>query len=95
MILLLTINVGLLILIALFGSRYDGSTREASFSVGLQGIKKEDVSKVTDIIWATLNKVARLALVSYHMHAVQDHSIQTHDFIFLTPTPEYHIIVLS
>ncbi|XP_033114780.1 presequence protease, mitochondrial-like [Anneissia japonica] len=37
---------------------YDNSTKEASFSVGLQGIATEDVEKVKDIIQQTFQKVA-------------------------------------
>ena len=39
--------------------RYDSSTREASFSVGLQGIREEDVPQVKEIVWSTLERVAR------------------------------------
>jgi len=39
--------------------RYDSSTREASFSVGLQGIREEDVPQVKEIIWSALERVAR------------------------------------
>ena len=39
--------------------RYDTSTRESSFSVGLQGIREEDVPRVKEIIWSTLERVAR------------------------------------
>ena len=39
--------------------RYDSSTRESSFSVGLQGIREEDVPRVKEIIWSTLERVAR------------------------------------
>ena len=42
----------------LCSSRFNGETKESSFTVGLQGIAKEDVDKVTDIIWKTLEKVA-------------------------------------
>ena len=42
----------------LCSSRFNGETKESSFSVGLQGIATEDVDKVTDIIWKTLEKVA-------------------------------------
>ena len=37
--------------------RYDGSTRQASFSVGLQGTAEEDVEKVKHIISQTLKEV--------------------------------------
>ena len=39
--------------------RYDNSTYEASFSVGLHGVAEENVSKVKDIIWKTFESVAR------------------------------------
>lgn len=39
--------------------RYDNSTYEASFSVGLHGVAEENVSKVKDIIWKTFECVAR------------------------------------
>ena len=39
--------------------RYDTSTRESSFSVGLQGIREEDIPRVKEIIWSTLERVAR------------------------------------
>ena len=39
--------------------RYDNSTYEASFSVGLQGVAENDVSKVKDIVRKTFEDVAR------------------------------------
>lgn len=36
----------------------DSTTKEASFTVGLQGIKEEDVEKVRNIVWDTFEKVA-------------------------------------
>ena len=43
--------------------RYDNSTKEASFSVGLQGVRMGDVQKVKDMIWSTLENVARYVYV--------------------------------
>jgi Zn-dependent M16 (insulinase) family peptidase len=40
-------------------NRYDNSTKEASFSVGLQGVQHNDVDAVKNIIWNTLEKVSR------------------------------------
>ena len=37
----------------------DSTTKEASFTIGLQGIKEEDVERVRNIVWNTLEKVAR------------------------------------
>ena len=39
--------------------RYDNSTREASLSVGLQGVEEGDVDMVKNIIWDTLDRVSR------------------------------------
>ncbi|XP_048577548.1 presequence protease, mitochondrial isoform X1 [Nematostella vectensis] len=39
------------------GVGYDNGTKDASFSIGLQGIKKEDVEKVKEIIKTTFDKV--------------------------------------
>jgi Zn-dependent M16 (insulinase) family peptidase len=36
---------------------YDSNTKEASFSVGLQGIAEDDVQKVQDIIEQTIEQV--------------------------------------
>lgn len=36
---------------------YDGSTKEASFSIGLQGVAEEDVERVKQIISQTIDKV--------------------------------------
>lgn len=41
------------------GTGYDDSTREAVFSVGLQGIKEEDIPRIDKLIFETLEKVAR------------------------------------
>ena len=38
-------------------SRYNGYTKEASFSVGLQGIHRNDVERVKQIISDTIDKV--------------------------------------
>ena len=37
--------------------RFDGDTKEASFSVGLQGIKEEDEARVRQIISDTIDSV--------------------------------------
>jgi presequence protease len=39
------------------GTGYDSSTFETTFSVGLQGIKEEDIPKVDSLIVSTLNRV--------------------------------------
>lgn len=54
-------SVGIMCNVALLTHvvRYDTSTRESSFSVGLQGIREEDVPRVKEIIWSTLERVAR------------------------------------
>ena len=40
-------------------NRFDHSMREAAFSIGLQGIHKDDVGRVKEIIWSTLETVAK------------------------------------
>ena len=45
--------------------RYSSETRDAVFSVGLQGIREEDVETVKELIWTTLNKVAELVLLLF------------------------------
>ena len=37
--------------------RYDNGTRDASYSIGLQGIKKEDYPMVVETIHKTFDKV--------------------------------------
>lgn len=37
--------------------RYDGSTREASFSIGLQGIAEEDMENIKQIIHQTIDDI--------------------------------------
>ena len=56
-----SISVDIIYVVALHTHvvRYDTSTRESSFSVGLQGIREEDVPRVKEIIWSTLERVAR------------------------------------
>ena len=49
-------------------NRYDNSTKEASFSVGLQGVQHNDVDAVKNIIWNTLEKVSRY--VSVHVEYI-------------------------
>jgi Zn-dependent M16 (insulinase) family peptidase len=41
------------------GTGYDDSTRESVFSVGLQGIKEEDIPTINAMIFETLEKVAK------------------------------------
>ena len=45
--------------------RCDNSTKESSFSVGLQGVSNGDVETVKSVIWNTLEKVSRYI---YYMH---------------------------
>lgn len=42
-------------------SRYDGSTKEASFSVGLQGIAEEDTERVKLLISQTIDDIIEYA----------------------------------
>lgn len=42
-------------------SRYDGSTKEASFSVGLQGIAEEDIERVKHLISQTIDDIIEYA----------------------------------
>ena len=42
-----------------FFARYDSSTKESSFSVGLQAVTPGDVDTVKHIIWDTLERVSR------------------------------------
>lgn len=37
--------------------RYDGSTKEASFSIGLQGVDEEDIERVKQTISQTIDKI--------------------------------------
>lgn len=37
--------------------RYDGSTREASFTIGLQGIAEEDKENIKQIISQTIDDI--------------------------------------
>lgn len=41
--------------------RYDGSTKEASFSIGLQGIAEEDTERVKQLISQTIDDVIEYA----------------------------------
>ena len=45
--------------------RYDNSTKEGSFSIGLQGVKADDVDAVKSLIWDTLHKVSRYNSILY------------------------------
>ncbi|XP_041374420.1 presequence protease, mitochondrial-like isoform X2 [Gigantopelta aegis] len=49
---------------------YDGHTKEATFSVGLQGIKEEDVDKVRQIINETFNTVIQEGFEQKRIDAV-------------------------
>ena len=40
-----------------FSYSYDNNTRDASFAVGLQGLKKEDYPMVVETIHKTFDKV--------------------------------------
>lgn len=42
--------------------RYDGSTKEASFSIGLQGIAEEDTERVKQLISQTIDDVIEYAV---------------------------------
>lgn len=42
-------------------SRYDGSTKEASFSIGLQGIAEEDTERVKHLISQTIDDIIEYA----------------------------------
>lgn len=42
-------------------SRYDGSTKEASFSIGLQGIAEEDIERVKHLISQTIDDIIEYA----------------------------------
>lgn len=39
--------------------RYDGSTKEASFSIGLQGMAEEDTERVKQIISQTIEDIIK------------------------------------
>lgn len=41
--------------------RYDGSTKEASFSIGLQGIAEEDTERVKQLISQTIDDIIEYA----------------------------------
>ena len=43
--------------------RYNGYTKESSFSIGLQGVHKDDVDKVKQIIEETIDKVIKYVLL--------------------------------
>ena len=47
----------------------DTSTREPSFSVGLQGLRKEDVPAVEKLVMDTIRKVCQASSVCSYMHA--------------------------
>lgn len=42
--------------------RYDHSMRETWFSIGLQGIHSDDIGRVKEIIWSTLEGVVKYVL---------------------------------
>lgn len=53
-------NAEILVLVTelnMFYSRFNGSTREAYFSVGLQGIAERDIDTVKQIIARTIDEV--------------------------------------
>lgn len=41
--------------------RYDGSTKEASFSIGLQGIAEDDTERVKGLISQTIDAIIEYA----------------------------------
>ena len=43
--------------------RYNGYTKESSFSIGLQGVHKDDVDKVKQLIEETIDKVIKYVLL--------------------------------
>lgn len=43
--------------------RYDGSLKEASFSIGLQGMAKEDIERVKQIISQTIQDIIECVLI--------------------------------
>lgn len=45
----------------MYFSRYDGSTKEASFSIGLQGIAEEDTERVKQLISQTIDGIIEYA----------------------------------
>lgn len=47
-----------------FFSRYDGSTKEASFSVGLQGIAEGDAQRVKRLVGRTIRHVIEYAALA-------------------------------
>ncbi|XP_068427664.1 presequence protease, mitochondrial [Clinocottus analis] len=49
---------------------YDGSTKEASFSIGLQGMKEEDAGKVKQIISRTLDDIIEVGFEQERIEAL-------------------------
>ncbi|XP_072033741.1 presequence protease, mitochondrial-like isoform X2 [Amphiura filiformis] len=49
---------------------YNGSTKDASFSIGLQGIKKEDLDKVKQLIEQTFDEVIQTGFESERIEAI-------------------------
>ena len=49
-----------LFFVCLLACRYDNSTLDSFFCVGLQGIREEDTAKVEEIVLNTLETVSRL-----------------------------------
>jgi hypothetical protein len=54
--------------------RYDASTNESSFSVGLQGVKREGIELVKDAVWDTLSRVSRYVFTIFinPLHVLSD-----------------------
>ncbi|XP_065906804.1 presequence protease, mitochondrial-like isoform X4 [Dysidea avara] len=52
---------------------FDHSMRETAFSIGLQGIHKDDVGHVKDIIWSTLETVVKEGFPEDRIKAVLHH----------------------
>ena len=54
--------------------RYDASTNESSFSVGLQGVKREGIELVKDAVWDALSKVSRYVFTIFInlLHVLSD-----------------------
>ncbi|KAM3866382.1 presequence protease, mitochondrial [Diretmus argenteus] len=49
---------------------YDGSTKEASFSIGLQGMAEEDIEKVKHIINQTIDDIISVGFEEEHIEAL-------------------------
>lgn len=51
--------------------RYDGSTKEASFSIGLQGMAEEDTERVKQIISQTIDDIIEYVTHSHRIYGVR------------------------